>query len=318
MLNILTKEECNKFLLSLSLLNYNISDNAKLKIIYSISNRVESNYQIFKIKKYNGSYRTIYSPKTTLKHLQKNILHNILNNKQISKYAKAYHQNISLKDNASPHTNQKVILKLDIIDFFENISFYDIYQTCFPEVYFPKPIGQLLTYLCTYESRLPQGAPTSAYISNLVMKDFDEELGSWCEQNNIAYTRYSDDMTFSGDFGPHIVISKVRKMLYKLNLKINNKKIKVIYNHQCQKVTGLVVNKKVRVSAKYRDKVRQEIYYIKRYGLLNHLNKIGYQYSPAKYLNTLYGKVLYILSINEEREFLEYKAYLKELKDNFN
>ncbi len=317
MLNILTKEECNKFLLSLSLLNYNMSDNAKLQTIYAISNRVESNYQIFKIKKYNGSYRTIYSPKPTLKHMQKNILHNILNNKQISKYAKAYHQNISLKDNALPHINQKVILKLDIIDFFENISFYDVYQSCFPEVYFPKPIGQLLTYLCTYESRLPQGAPTSAYISNLVMKDFDEELGSWCEQNNIAYTRYSDDMTFSGDFNPHEVISKVRKMLYKLNLKINNKKIKVIYNHQCQKVTGLVVNKKVRVSAKYRDKVRQEIYYIKKYGLLNHLNKIGYQEEPTKYLNTLYGKVLYILSINEEKEFLEYKTYLKELKNNY-
>ena len=316
MLNILTKEECNKFLLSLSLLNYNMSDNVKLKTIYAISNRVESNYQIFKIKKYNGSYRAIYSPKPTLKHIQKNILHNILNNKQISKYAKAYHQNISLKDNAFPHTNQKVILKLDIIDFFENINFYDIYQTCFPEVYFPKPIGQLLTYLCTYESRLPQGAPTSAYISNLVMKDFDEELGSWCEQNNIAYTRYSDDMTFSGDFNPHEVIGKIRKMLYKLNLKINNKKIKVIYNHQCQKVTGLVVNEKVRVSAKYRDKVRQEIYYIKKYGLLNHLNKIGYQEEPTKYLNTLYGKVLYILSINEEKEFLEYKSYLKELKDN--
>lgn len=316
MLNIPTKEECNKFLLSLSLLNYNMSDNAKLKTIYAISNRVESNYQIFKIKKYNGSYRTIYSPKPTLKHLQKNILHNILNNKQISKYAKAYHQNISLKDNALPHTNQKVILKLDIIDFFENISFYDIYQTCFPEVYFPKPIGQLLTYLCTYESRLPQGAPTSAYISNLVMKEFDEELGSWCEQNNIAYTRYSDDMTFSGDFNPHEVISKVRKMLYRLNLKINNKKIKVIYHHQCQKVTGLVVNEKVRVSAKYRDKVRQEIYYIKKYGLLNHLNKIGFQEEPTKYLNTLYGKVLYILSINEEKEFLEYKSYLKELKAN--
>ena len=316
MLNILTKEECNKFLLSLSLLNYNMSDNVKLKTIYAISNRVESNYQIFKIKKYNGSYRAIYSPKPTLKHIQKNILHNILNNKQISKYAKAYHQNISLKDNAFPHTNQKVILKLDIIDFFENINFYDIYQTCFPEVYFPKPIGQLLTYLCTYESRLPQGAPTSAYISNLVMKDFDEELGSWCEQNNIAYTRYSDDMTFSGDFNPHEVIGKIRKMLYKLNLKINNKKIKVIYNHQCQKVTGLVVNKKVRVSAKYRDKVRQEIYYIKKYGLLNHLNKIGYQEEPTKYLNTLYGKVLYILSINEEKEFLEYKSYLKELKAN--
>ena len=243
------------------------------------------------------------------------ILNNILNNKEISKYAKAYHKNISLKDNAIPHLNKKLVLKLDIIDFFENIEYPTIYKYCFNEVYFPKSVGHLLTTLCTYESRLPQGAPTSSYISNLIMKDFDNEIGSYCEQHNISYTRYSDDMTFSGDFNPRKLISIVRKQLYKLGLKINNKKIHVINNSQQQNVTGIIVNKKIQVSSKYRNKIRQSIYYIKKYGLKDHLTKINYQDKPNTYINSLYGKTLYILSIDpSNKEFINYKEYLNKLK----
>lgn len=309
-----TKEELKSILLSLNLINKNISNNKKLNILYTISNKIERNYKIYKIKKHNGSNRTIYSPNNILKSIQKNILKNILNERKISKYAKAYHKGTCLKDNAYPHLNKKIILKLDIIDFFENIEYPTIYNTCFNEAYFPKSIGHLLTFLCTYESRLPQGAPTSSYISNLVMKEFDEEIGAWCKKNNIDYTRYSDDMTFSGDFNPSQLITKVRKMLYKLNLKINNKKIRVISNSQQQNVTGIVVNKKLQISSKYRNIIRQSIYYIKKYGLENHLSKINYLDKSSKYLNSLYGKTLYVLSVDPtNKEFIEYKKYLKEL-----
>lgn len=309
-----TKEQSIDFLLSLNLIN---SKNKKdiLNKLYSISNKIENNYKVYKIKKHNGSYRTIYSPNPLLKSIQRKILNNILNNKEISKYAKAYHKNISLKDNAIPHLNKKVVLKLDIIDFFENIEYPTIYKYCFNEVYFPKSVGHLLTTLCTYESRLPQGAPTSSYISNLIMKDFDNEIGAYCEQKNISYTRYSDDMTFSGDFNPRELIIKVRKELYKLGLKINNKKIHVIYNSQQQNVTGIVVNKKIQVSSKYRNNIRQSIYYINKYGLKEHLSRINYQDKPSTYLNSLYGKTLYILSIDpSNKEFLNYKEYLSKLK----
>lgn len=185
----ITKEQSNEFLLSLNLIDKDIPDSKKIKTLYAISNKVESNYNVYKIKKHNGSYRTIYAPKPLLKSIQRKILKNILNNKQISEYAKAYHHGISLKDNAYPHLNKKIILKLDIIDFFENINFYEVYKTCFNVPYFPESVGYLLTYLCTYESRLTQGAPTSSYISNLVMKEFDEEIGEYCNQRDISYTR---------------------------------------------------------------------------------------------------------------------------------
>lgn len=157
-------KECNEFLLSLNLLN--CKDLKKyIKTIYSISNNIEKNYKIYKIKKRNGKYRTIYEPNSILKQIQKQILINILNNKSISKYAQAYHKGIQLKDNAIFHINKEMILKLDIENFFENISFLDIYNSCFPIEYFPKSVGMILTYLCTYNNHLTQGSPTSPYIS---------------------------------------------------------------------------------------------------------------------------------------------------------
>ena len=223
-----------------------------------------------------------------------------LSNKAISKYAKAYHKGISLKDNAIPHINKKIILKLDIKDFFENISFIDIYNSCFPIEYFPKSVGMLLTYLCTYDEHLTQGSPTSAYISNLVMKEFDEVIGAWCDDKNISYTRYSDDMTFSGDFKPSEVIIKVRKMLYKLGLQLNNDKIHVITKSSSQFVTGIVVNEKAQVDSKYRKKIRQEIYYIEKYGLSSHLTRLNIK-DKNQYINSLYGKILYVLQINKDK-----------------
>ena len=307
-------KECNEFLLSLNLLN--CKDLKKyIKTIYSISNNIEKNYKIYKIKKRNGKYRTIYEPNSILKQIQKQILINILNNKSISKYAKAYHKGIQLKDNAIFHINKEMILKLDIENFFENISFLDIYNSCFPIEYFPKSVGMILTYLCTYNNHLTQGSPTSPYISNLVMKEFDEELGNWCNLRNISYTRYSDDMTFSGQFNPSELIVKVRKMLYKLGLSLNNDKIRIIHKSSRQNVTGIVVNEKMQVNIKYRNKIRQEIYYIKKFGLSSHLKKCDINIKPKKYLNGLYGRILYVLQINEtDKEFIKYKQFLEKLK----
>ena len=307
-------KECNEFLLSLNLLN--CKDLKKyIKTIYSISNNIEKNYKIYKIKKRNGKYRTIYEPNSILKQIQKQILINILNNKSISKYGKAYHKGIQLKDNAIFHINKEIILKLDIENFFENISFLDIYNSCFPIEYFPKSVGMILTYLCTYNNHLTQGSPTSPYISNLVMKEFDEELGNWCNLRNISYTRYSDDMTFSGQFNPSELIVKVRKMLYKLGLSLNNDKIRIIHKSSRQNVTGIVVNEKMQVNIKYRNKIRQEIYYIKKFGLSSHLKKCDINIKPKKYLNGLYGRILYVLQINEtDKEFIKYKQFLEKLK----
>lgn len=306
------KSQSKDTLLSLKLID--CEQNEYLKKLYSISNNIEKNYKIHKIRKKNGKLRTIYEPNPTLKHIQRVILDTILNQESISKYAKAYHPGISLKDNALPHVNKKIILKLDIKDFFDNIDFLDIYNSCFSIEYFPKSIGMLLTYLCCYDEHLPQGAPTSAYISNLVMKSFDEEIGFWCEEKNINYTRYSDDMTFSGDFNPSEIIKKVGESLKNLGLELNKKKIHIITNSSSQSVTGVVVNQKAQVSKTYRNKIRQEIYYIKKFGIDSHMKKIDITQDKDTYLWSIFGKILFVLQINnKDQEFQEYKSYIKSL-----
>ena len=307
-------KECNEFLLSLNLLN--CKDEKKyIKTIYSLSNNIEKNYKIYSIKKKNGKLRKIYEPNGILKHIQRKILENILNNKSISIYAKAYHKGISLKDNALPHLNKDVILKLDIKNFFESISFFNVYESSFSIEYFPKAVGMILTYLCTYDDHLTQGSPTSAYISNLVMKEFDEYIGNWCTTNNINYTRYSDDMTFSGNFNPSEVINLVRNNLSELGLEINNDKIHVIRKSSRQSVTGIVVNEKIQVSIKYRKDIRQEMYYINKYGLKHHLKVKNIKMNHKNYLNKLYGKILYVLQVNNnDKEFIEYKKIINKLK----
>lgn len=184
------------FLLSLFSFNKKLSDNEKIKKLYVMSNNITKYYNELSIKKRNGKDRHILSPYTELKNIQKKILNDLLYDKKSSKYAKAYIKNISLIENVKVHKGYKYILKLDISNFFENISYVDIYNI-FKEYGFSNRICGLLSHLTTYNDYLPQGAPTSPYLSNLVLRKFDYVVGKWCSSNNINYTRYSDDMTFS-------------------------------------------------------------------------------------------------------------------------
>ncbi|MBQ2872937.1 MAG: retron St85 family RNA-directed DNA polymerase [Bacilli bacterium] len=312
----LSKDKEKEFLLSLHLIN-GVNDEDILNKIYTISNNIEKNYKIFKIKKRNGKTRTIYEPNPNLKIIQKNILHNILEDRYISYSAKAYKKGISIKDNANEHVDKDMILKLDIKNFFNNITYIQVYCSCFKEIYFPKSIGTLLTNLCTYNDSLPQGAPTSSYISNIIMLDFDIKIGEYCKENNVSYTRYCDDMTFSGNFSKMEIINLVKSELKKLGLTLNHDKTKLITKKNRQYVTGIVVNKKAQVSIDYRKEIRKNIYYIKKYGLNSHMNYQKMSLPKEKYLNILLGRINFVLEVDKaNKEFIEYKKYiLKLIKD---
>lgn len=305
------QDQINDYLLSLKLLNCN--KKKYIKTLYSISNNIEKNYKKYKIKKKSGKMRTIYEPNEILKHIQKNILENVLSERHISNYAIAYRKGYSLRDNVMPHVGQDIVLKLDIENFFDSIDFIDVYNSCFPIYLYPKSVGQLLTYLCCYDEHLPQGAPTSACISNLYMREFDEHMGKWCLLNNINYTRYSDDMTFSGNFDVGEVIKKVISDLRCLGLKLNKSKIHVVRSSSQQTVTGVVVNEKAQVSKQYRKEIRQEIYYIQKFGLESHMKHEKLSLSKEVYIRKVMGKILFVLQINEnDKEFISYKSFIKD------
>ena len=313
MFDNLTEEKLDEFLLSLNLINSNDIKKVK-KTLYGISNNIYFFYREFNKSKKNGNKRKISAPNKMLKNIQKNILNNVLIEKKISKYATAYQRGKSLIDNVSIHTNKKVVLKLDIKNFFDNITFMKVYRTCFNEQLYPKKIGMLLTNLCMYDERLPQGAVTSCAISNIVMRDFDEKLGKWCVNKDISFTRYSDDLTFSGDFNYKEVINYVKKLLNEKGFILNKEKIVLVTKRSKQLVTGIVVNEKVNISKEYKDKIRQEIYYIKKYGLKSHMDRTKIDINEISYLTKLLGRINFVnFIIKDNKEFIDYKKYVLNL-----
>lgn len=236
-------------------------------------------------------------------------MHCILDTIPVSEYATAYQKGSTLLANVKGHVGKERILKLDIEHFFENITDTMVYQYAFPRAYFPPAAAALLTSLCCYEGYLPQGAPTSSAISNLVMKSFDRYLGQWCEERSITYTRYCDDMTFSGEIDEEILQNKVRSYLEAMGFSLNLRKTRLAARHQRQQVTGIVVNKKPQTSREYRRKLRQELYYCKKFGVASHLQASKEITARKKdleaYLQSLMGRVDFVLQIDPENLFFQ-------------
>lgn len=309
-----TKEDVNAAIVSLNLLDgTNIPKEKYFSCLYALSNHIEEHYHKVSIPKKQGGVRKLLVPDYLLATVQKNILKNILNSRHVSQFVTAYYPGAKIIDNAEPHIGSKIILKLDMKDFFENITYLMVYQNAFPNEYFPPAIRTLLTNLCCYYDYLPQGAVTSPMISNLVMYSFDEYMGKWCGERNINYTRYCDDMTFSGDFDVKEVENKVRSYLEVLGFELNKKKTRVLKSHQRQSVTGIVTNEKLQVSKEYRRKLRSEIYYCEKFGVREHLGRTGQneylqmEQGEKRYLEHLLGKVNYVLQVNPEDEWFRKK-----------
>ncbi len=320
--------------------------------LYDISNNSEKHYETFDVKKRAGSLRTIYAPKHELKYIQKWIAKYILSSCQVSENAKAYKKGSSIIDNAKYHVNRPVIVKTDISDFFGSIKLNnrrnsyviknsyeykgyivrkvkDIHKKilCVRDVFsdiYSTEVASLLANLCCLNGRLPQGAPTSPALSNIVFYPLDKRIEAYCRYNGITYTRYSDDMSFSGDFDPTSLLKTLRFILNDGGFTINNDKTRILRRGQCQQITGLTVNKRLQVSKPYRKKIRQIMYYMKKYGVREHILN---QYEEGKhevmrfvrngkvyqicYLRSLLGKVKFVLLINPKDK--EFKKYYKEI-----
>ena len=284
------------------------------KTLYGLSNSLEKHYHTVYLPKSDGSKRKLSVPDLILKLVQKSIADNILIQYPISKYAKAYKPGSSIQKNARPHVGKKKILKLDIEGFFDHILYSRVKDTVFYEEKYSESIRILLTMLCYYNDSLPQGAPTSPAITNIIMYDFDETVGAFCNEKNIAYTRYCDDMTFSGCFDEREIISFVKGELRKLGLFLKNRKTAVISASKRQVVTGIVVNEKMNATKDYKKTIRQEIYYIKKFGLDEHLKRLGIS-DKQQYVLSLKGRIAFVLqTIPNNCEFIEYKNFLDSIR----
>lgn len=267
------------------------------KTLYAVSNTVEKHYHEVRLPKPDGGFRVLCVPDPLLKAIQRRITRVLLVHMPISPHATAYRYGGSTLRNAAAHVGQPTVLKLDIRRFFDHILYSSVKEKAFPAEIYAEPLRILLSMLCYRRDVLPQGAPSSPAITNIIMKAFDDEVGAWCGVRKIHYTRYCDDMTFSGDFAPEEVTSFVSARLRELGFFLNRRKTKVTSSGQRQAVTGIIVNEKLNIPSAYRRKLRQELHFCRKFGVPDHMARLGIPGTEAHYLNQLLGRVSYALSI---------------------
>ena len=285
-----------------------------IKTLYAVSNNLKGHYRKVLIPKKSGGYRKLSVPDEVMKRIQRQISDVLLIHMPISRYAKAYRFGSTTMKNARLHVGKPVVLKLDILHFFDSIRYSDMKDKVFPAEIYAENIRILLAMLCYYKDFLPQGAPTSPAITNILMYKFDETVGTWCQERGIAYTRYCDDMTFSGDFAPAEAIWFVRQELRKMGFLLNEQKTRIQRSGQQQTVTGIVVNEKMSIPADYRRKLRQELYYCRKFGIQEHLQKMGLEISEDAYRMQLMGRVNYVLQLSpEDHDMLDARKWLQQL-----
>ncbi len=189
---------------------------------------------------------------------------------------------------------------MDIENFFDRITRREI-EKIYRKVDYSEKVSELLSKICTLEDKLPQGAPTSPYLSNVLMSEFDKEISEYCISSSLKYTRYADDMAFSGDeVDLKKLRSKIDRELKKVGLNLNNDKTFEMPSVKRQLISGIIVNEKIQVPRKKRDELRQAIYFIENFGLESHLERIGC--AKSNYLKHLLGVGNYILLINPKDE----------------
>jgi RNA-directed DNA polymerase len=284
-------------------------------------------YRTFSIKKRTGGQRTIHAPHPVLKIVQSWIARNILADANIHEAAKAYKTGESIVDNASPHCEAEWLLKLDICDFFHNCSERQVYYV-FKSMNYSSLLSLELARLCTkvddkrplrrwnntnkqykieeYSSfrvgSLPQGAPTSPALSNLIFEALDEILFMLSLKYSGCYTRYADDLTFSFNNSTRAKVLDFKRQvsdeLKKFGFEINKKKTRVIPPGARKIVTGLNVNgSQPSLTRELRDKIKADLYYCKKYGVVNHCEKNKYQ-SIIGFSNHMKGMISFVYSVN--------------------
>ena len=205
---------------------------------------IEPSYREFFIAKRSGGQRRILAPDAELKQLQRRILYRLLSRLSVHPAATGFQAGRSIVDNARMHCRQAVVLRSDVKDFFASTRANRVYHY-FRRIGWNRPAAAVLRRLCTYEGSLPQGAPTSPRLSNLVNYGLDARLSALVASFGGVYTRYADDITVSFAGEPRVALVRrcIRDVVESVGYRLHRRrKTSVRRRHQRQIVTGLVVN----------------------------------------------------------------------------
>lgn len=201
----------------------------------------------------------------------------------------------STYSNAAPHVGGKYLQKFDVRNFFENITSTEV-TLALQQLGFGSEPAALLSTLVTCKGALPLGARTSPRISNLVLRSFDESMVALATSHSLTYTRYADDLSFSGQYA-FDVHPDVQEGLESRGLSLNPEKTRAFKTGQPMFVTGLSVSdpEGPRLRKRLKAHLRSELYYIEKFGVDEHAKATGAD--PISLARQLMGRIQYARTV---------------------
>lgn len=233
-------------------------------------------YHQFEIPKKSGGTRQIIAPVGDFKIIQKALAHLLAMVSSPDEHAHGFIEKRSVITNAQQHIGKTYVLNLDLKDFFPSVYFHRIVHAL--QKYFSRDVSVFIAKLCTWtetgddlpEDVLPQGAPTSPVLSNIVCEAMDARLGGLAKRFGLTYTRYADDMTFSSYHSVYASDSDFWTELHSIiedsGFRINEKKTRLLKKGTRQEVTGITVGNRLNVSRKWMKRLRAQIFQYEMYG----------------------------------------------------
>ncbi|WP_082576235.1 reverse transcriptase domain-containing protein [Lysobacter sp. Root604] len=236
-------------------------------------------YITFQVAKRNGGSRTIDAPHPALKTIQRKLLSVLRELAPATGVAKGYVSGVSVIDHARLHRRQRYVVLVDLENFFPTITFPRVRGALLGRPFsFPPKVATCIAQLCCKDGALPQGAPTSPVISNLICRSLDHKLLALAKANRCRVSRYADDICFSTSLSevPSIIATRfgdnyvagpsLIESVCSSGFSINPKKFKVRSQQTQQLVTGLVVNRGVSMPRRWRKQLRVLLHLIDKRG----------------------------------------------------
>ncbi len=266
-----------------------------------------SHYKVHRIPKRDGTMRIIHEPESELKRKQKGILRWLTaRGIRPSSYAHGFVTKRSTATHARLHVGRKIVLKVDIKDFFGTTKAGQIVSALTREG-LSSDQAKNISWTCTLNGVLPQGAPTSPMLANLAVKGMDVRLAALAKKYDATYSRYADDLCFSSD-KPDLneIIPQVNFVIKQCGYALNRKKTRVMRRGRRQIVTGVVINRKVNMPRKLRRNIRAGLHNVKM-ALVNN------QPFDEKQFESLKGMAAYFQSVSPEAA-LRFKQDIREIE----
>lgn len=243
-------------------------------------------YLEFEVPKKSGRTRKISAPSTALKIIQRKLSQVLYSVYEPKASVHGFVPDRSILTNAKPHVRKRFVLNIDLKDFFDSIHFGRVRGVFMaPPCNLPKDVSTVLAQICCFSRKLPQGAPTSPVVSNMVCARLDSQLRLLAKEHHCTFTRYADDITFSTtlpvfpkrlayidsdlekDEEKVVLGGKLVSIVRENGFEINWKKVRLQHKSHHQEVTGITVNEFPNVKRKFIREISMMLHIWDKYGL---------------------------------------------------